>query len=150
VKLWTADGKQQGKDMPLADVAMRVAVTSDAGRIISGDWTGEVRVWNAADGKQLGTLSANPPKLEELLAAAKEKLSAQQAEHDRLAKVAEASTDAATQAADAAKAAGDKAATDKEAVDRAAAAAVAAQAEFDRWAAEIEFAHSAEGSDAGK
>jgi len=150
VKLWTADGKQQGKDMPLADVAMRVATTSDSSRIIAGDWTGEVRVWNAADGKQLGTLSANPPKLEDLMAAAKEKLSAQQAEHDRLAKVAEASTDAAAQAADAAKVAGDKAAADKEAADRAAATAAAAQAEFDRWAAEIEFAHSAEASDASK
>ena len=150
VKLWSADGKQQGKDMPLADVAMRVAATSDAGRIIAGDWTGEVCVWNAADAKQLGTLSANPPKLEELLAAAKEKLSAQQAEHDRLAKVAEASTDAAAQAADAAKAAGDKAVADKDAADRAGAAAAAAQAELDRWAAEIEFAHAAEESNGGK
>jgi hypothetical protein len=150
VKLWTADGKQQGKDMPLADLAIRAAVTSDAGRIIGGDWTGEVRVWSTVDGKQLGTLSANPPKLEELLAAAKKKLSAQQSEHERLAKVAEASTDAAAQAADAAKVAGDRAAADKEAADRAATAVAGAQAELDRWAAEVKFAHSADAADGGK
>jgi hypothetical protein len=289
VKLWAADGKQQGKDMLLADSALRAAATGDAGRIIAGDWTGEVRVWNSADGKQLGTLSANPQKLDDLLAAAKKQLAAKQAEGAQLAKagagsafqaersvvvlastqksldagsaaeekmkaklsqlqksVEQATAEAgnlkselasqesaaaelaeaiakaqqaaeklpadpeisqaleklksslegisakvvstrksleentkelaaaqeklaeATKATDklaadsgsarheidalsrAAKAAAEKASADKQAADRAASAAAGAQAEVDRWAAEIEFAHSAEGSDAGK
>ncbi len=100
VKLWSTDGKQQGKDMPLTDVALRVAASPDGSRIIAGDWAGEIRAWSAADGKQLGTLSANPPKLAELLATATAQLAERKAEYDKLAAVAEASNKNAAKAAD--------------------------------------------------
>ena len=32
-------------------------------RILAGDWLGEVRLWDAADGKPVATLPANPPTL---------------------------------------------------------------------------------------
>ena len=95
VKLWSGDGKQQGKDLPLPDIALRVVSTPDSSRLIGGDWTGEVRVWNVADGKQLGSLSANPPRLEELLDTATRELSARQSERERLVAAAESSNAAA-------------------------------------------------------
>ena len=41
---------------------------------------GNIRVWNGADGKQLGELSSNPPKLAERLAASQVQLATRQKE----------------------------------------------------------------------
>ena len=69
VKLWTADGKPQPQNLSLGEMAMRAATTFDNNRIVAGDWSGEIRIWNAADGKQIGTLSADPPLLAQRLGA---------------------------------------------------------------------------------
>jgi hypothetical protein len=100
VRLWSGDGKQQGKDLPLPDLALRVVATTDSNRLIGGDWTGEIRVWNSADGKQLGSLSANPSKLEELLAAATQALSSQRKEQEQLIAIAKASNLTAAKSTD--------------------------------------------------
>jgi Planctomycete cytochrome C/Anaphase-promoting complex subunit 4 WD40 domain len=91
VKLWTADGKQQGPNLSVGEMAMRAAATFDNNRVIAGDWSGEIRVWNAADGKQIGALSVNPSLLVERLQVASSGLAQQKAEHDRLAAAAAAS-----------------------------------------------------------
>jgi chromosome segregation ATPase len=91
VKLWTADGKQQGPNLALGEMAMRAATTFDNSRIIAGDWAGDVRVWNAADGKQIGTLSADPPLISERLKVANAELEKHRVDHDRLAAAAAAS-----------------------------------------------------------
>ena len=49
-KLWDANGAAI-RDFPaFNDMAMEVAITHDSGRVIAGDWLGEVRMSNAADG----------------------------------------------------------------------------------------------------
>ena len=93
VKLWTADGKQQGPNLSLGELAMRAAATFDSRRVIAGDWAGEVRVWNAADGKQIGTLSADPPLLAQRLEIAQVHLAKRRADHERLVAASAASTE---------------------------------------------------------
>jgi WD40 repeat protein len=93
VKLWTADGKPQPQNLSLGEMAMRAAMTFDNNRIIAGDWAGDVRIWNAADGKQIGTLSADPPLLAQRLELAQADLSKRTAERDRLAAAATAATE---------------------------------------------------------
>jgi WD40 repeat protein len=60
-KVWDASGGAQRSFEPFGDLALEVAFTHDGGRVVAGDWTGEVRVWNTADGKQVATMSGNPP-----------------------------------------------------------------------------------------
>ena len=58
--LWNPDGGQGRKFDGFSDIAVRAAVSADDARIIAGDWTGKVLVFNAADGKIAGELTANP------------------------------------------------------------------------------------------
>ncbi|HUT91543.1 MAG TPA: c-type cytochrome domain-containing protein [Thermoguttaceae bacterium] len=60
VKVWDTAGNQQRVFDPFADVALEVAFSHDGNRVVAGDWIGEIRIWNTADGKQVGTLSSNP------------------------------------------------------------------------------------------
>jgi hypothetical protein len=120
-RLWDGNGGGQRNFEPLPDVALRAAFSHDGGRVIAADWTGAVAVWNAADGKRLGQLSANPPGVAERLEVALKEQAARQKAHEELTKAA-ARSRAAAQVAQA------KAAADQEAADRAAAALKAAQA----------------------
>ncbi len=67
-KAWDQTGKALLTSQPFADIALRAVLNSD--RVIAGDWTGQIRVFNLADGKPLGELTANPPLIAESLAAA--------------------------------------------------------------------------------
>ena len=113
----------------LPDVALRTAFTRDDARVIAGDWTGQVMVWTAADGKAVGQLSPNPPTLAERLDAAQKDVAAKQAARDQTAAAATASQAASQQAAAALaaaqKAAADAAANAKTTADAAAAAKAA-------------------------
>jgi len=82
-KLWDQNGKQLRAFTAFADLALRVTHCDETNRVIAGDWTGAIRVWNAADGKQLGELDSNPQKLSTRLDAATKLLSAKQAEHQK-------------------------------------------------------------------
>jgi hypothetical protein len=139
-KLWKADGGIERELSPLADIGTRVAVTSDAARIIAGDWAGGLTAFSRADGTMLGTLDTNPPTLAERLAAAEnaraEVMAAQGAVNEKLRVALEALAVAESQMAAARKEA-DDAATESEAVrDRQAEASEG----VDRWKAELEFA----------
>jgi WD40 repeat protein len=68
-RLWTADGAKQREFEAFPDVALRAVVTHDGSKVVAGDWTGEVRVFSAADGKRLGSWSINPPGLAERIQA---------------------------------------------------------------------------------
>ena len=61
-KLWDQNGKQARAFEAFGDLALAVTYCDETGRVIAGDWTGEVRVWDSKDGKRLGDLSTNPPK----------------------------------------------------------------------------------------
>ena len=63
VRTWDPNGKQIRDLGAFKEIAQQVAFTHDGKRVIGGDWSGEIRVWNAADGKQVGTLAGNPPSL---------------------------------------------------------------------------------------
>lgn len=69
-KLWDANGGAIRGFEAFNDLALQVTHCDETDRVIAGDWTGDVRVWNAADGTRLGQLSTNPPTLEERLAQA--------------------------------------------------------------------------------
>lgn len=70
VKLWDANGAQKLQFEGFGDLALKVAIAHDGNRVLAGDWSGEVRVWNTADGKRVGNLQLNPPTVAERLDAA--------------------------------------------------------------------------------
>lgn len=70
VKLWKGDGAAIRTFEAFGDLALATAYCDETKRVVGGDWTGLVRVWNAADGKRLGELSTNPITLESRLALA--------------------------------------------------------------------------------
>ena len=60
-KLWDA-GLTPLKTFPeFSEPALRVTFTHDGQRVVAGDWSGEVRMWNAEDAQQVGLLPPNPP-----------------------------------------------------------------------------------------
>jgi WD40 repeat protein len=68
-KLWDGAGAAI-RDFPaLGDLAMEVAITHNSGRVIAGDWLGEIRLWEAADAAQVAQLLPNPPTLQMLVDA---------------------------------------------------------------------------------
>src|SRR5262249_30972488 len=83
-KIWDQNGAQQRAFEATPDVTLRVAFTHDAGRVIAGDWSGLVRIWNTADGKPLGNLLANPPTVAERFEAATKELAQRDAAHKQL------------------------------------------------------------------
>ena len=69
-KLWKTDGSQERAFEAFADVGLAVSYCDETDRLIGGDWTGEIRVWNAADGARVGNLQQNPLPLAERIALA--------------------------------------------------------------------------------
>ncbi len=122
VKIWGPDGSAvRTLEAPFNDIALHVTFDHEGGRVIAGDWTGQVKVWNAADGKVIGELSANPPTLAERLDAATHKLSELQPAADKATADLAAAKSAAEKADAEAKAAVAAADQAKKAIDVAAA-----------------------------
>jgi WD40 repeat protein len=144
--LWKGDGGKE-RDFPaLAEIGLRIAVTSDRQRILAGDLAGGVAVFTVDKGEAVGTVDTNPPPLETRLKAAEgvlnevatiEKAAAQKAQASAGAmQVAQSQAVEAQKAAEEAKKALDAATAELEAV-KARQAAAAQQVE--RWKAELEF-----------
>jgi hypothetical protein len=95
-KLWKADGTEERSFEAGADMGLAASYCDETNRLIAGDWTGEIRVWNAADGARVGTLDANPVALADRVAAADREVAARQA---KLAEGTQAVTAAATELA---------------------------------------------------
>lgn len=92
VKYWDGDGKALQTLSGFSDIVMESRLSHDGSRIIAGDWSGEVTVWQSSDGKKIGVLGANPPKLSNRLVQAqniledrRKAMSAAQAKYDPLA-----------------------------------------------------------------
>lgn len=83
-KLWDQNGGQKRAFEGFSDLALRVAMSHNAKRVIAGDWNGEVRIWNADDGKRITNLSLNPVTLAQRLKEADETLAGIRAEHGKL------------------------------------------------------------------
>lgn len=69
-KIWDQNGAQQRAFEAFGDLALQVSHCDETNRVIAGDWTGEIRVWNAADGARIGNLTTNPPLLQDRLTQA--------------------------------------------------------------------------------
>ncbi|HEY7331186.1 MAG TPA: c-type cytochrome domain-containing protein [Gemmataceae bacterium] len=98
VRLWDGNGAAQRAFDAFGDLALRTTFSHDCGRVIAGDWNGQILVWNTADGKRIGTLSANPPTIAQQLELAVKELDACQKGHDQLTAIATAAQKAAQQA----------------------------------------------------
>lgn len=61
VKLWSPDLSPARTFEALKEPVLEVALSHDGTRVVAGDWAGEVRLYNAADGKQVALLPPNPP-----------------------------------------------------------------------------------------
>jgi len=118
-KLWDGNGGAQRNFEALPDIGLRAVFSHDGGRIIASDWTGTLAVWATADGKRLGTLSANPPSPAEQLALAQKVLAEKQKAAEALQAVYKAS-EAALNKVNADLAAAQKAVTDTAAAVKAA------------------------------
>lgn len=62
-KLWQGDGAAIKDFGGMTDIGLEVAFDAESEKVVAGDYTGTVTVWNAADADVLGTLSSNPPTL---------------------------------------------------------------------------------------
>ena len=71
-KIWDQAGKQLFAFPAFADIAMGVSHCDESNTCIAGDWTGEIRQFNAADGKQLAKITSNPQPLEQQLVLAQQ------------------------------------------------------------------------------
>jgi hypothetical protein len=108
VRSWDGQGAKLKDYEAFSDLALRAVFTHDGARVIAGDWTGEIRVWSAADAKRVGRLSTNPPTLSEQLAGAQKTLDDAQAALAKLAPARQIGADAAEKAAKALKGADEK------------------------------------------
>jgi hypothetical protein len=84
-KFWDQNGSVKHTYSGFGDLPLCVAYCDETNRLVAGDWTGAIRVFNGADGKQLGVLDADPPTLVERLDAAKKSLAVRETEHSQLA-----------------------------------------------------------------
>ena len=84
-RLWDQNGGKQRDFEAFSDLALEVGFCNETNRAIAGDWTGAIRVWNAADGTRIGDLTSNPPKLAERLDSANKQVVVKTAEHKPLA-----------------------------------------------------------------
>ncbi len=75
-KHWDAAGKLLKAFPPTGDIILSVGITSDGQRVFAGDWLGNVTGWPIAADEPAATLAANPPTLEERLAAAQTQVAA--------------------------------------------------------------------------
>ena len=63
-KIWNQDGAAQATYPAFADLALEISICDETNRVIAGDWTGKVNVWNAVDDRALiGELAVNPKPL---------------------------------------------------------------------------------------
>lgn len=83
VRTWTADGAQEREFAAMNDFALQCAFAHDGARVIAGDWTGAVNLWNVADGAVVAQLSNNPPTLEMVAQAQAAKAQAARAAADQ-------------------------------------------------------------------
>lgn len=85
-KIWNQDGAAQATYPAFADLALEISICDETNRVIAGDWTGKVNVWNAVDDRALiGELAVNPKPLATRLEEAKAGLTQAEAAYKPLA-----------------------------------------------------------------
>ena len=94
-KLFKQDGGQVRAFPALPDLGLEVTYCDETKRVIVGDYSGVIRVYNAADGKQIGELSVNPVTLDQRLADATKQVATTQADNVKQLATLKAAQDAA-------------------------------------------------------
>ena len=84
-KLFDAAGKLQKEFKGLPDDGMRVAYDHEGDRVLAGDWSGRVFIWNAKDAAKVGELKTNDSGITTQLAAVTKSIEQQAAERNRIA-----------------------------------------------------------------
>ena len=97
VRVWDQNGSKQRDFEPFADLALRAVFDHEDSRVVAGDWSGEVRVWDAKDGKRLGSLAANPEPISARLEKARALALAKKAEAEAALKTLDPLQAAATE-----------------------------------------------------
>lgn len=136
-KVWDQNGSQLIAFEAFNDIALKTVFSHDGGRVVAGDWTGDVRMWNVADGKFVANLPANPPTLEMVSQAEATKAATAAAASQQLAAELAALEQAVAQKSEAARLAAEKAAASAADADKAEADKLAAEkAELEKQLAE--------------
>jgi hypothetical protein len=130
VKLWAPDGAPLKSFEPFDDIALRSVLSYDGNRVVAGDYTGAIRVWDVANGKRAGDLTANPPTVAQQLAGIDQRLKDLKAAADKAAADLKVAQDAAAQTAGELKTANDTQAAATKAI-------AAAQAQLDTATADV-------------
>jgi hypothetical protein len=100
-KLWKADFSPERSFDACDDIGLAVAACDETGRLLVGDWTGELRVFNIGDAARTGTLDANPPLLSDRVAATERSLAEAKAKLDEAVAAVAAAADSEKPAAEA-------------------------------------------------
>ncbi len=74
VKIWQGDGKLLRSIPASDDVVLSVAFSHDSKRVFTGDWHGNIKVWNADNGAELASIAPNPPTIEDQLAYSEKRI----------------------------------------------------------------------------
>ncbi len=64
-KMWNGEGGEIRALKGLPEMALEVAFDAETERALAGDWSGQLKVWNGADGAEIASLSSNPPTIAE-------------------------------------------------------------------------------------
>jgi hypothetical protein len=99
-KLWKTDFSQERAFDAGPDIGLAVAACDETGRLVVGDWTGELRVFNVGDGARIGSLDPNPPSLADRVAAAEKSLADAKAKLDEATAAAAAAPEPEKQKAE--------------------------------------------------
>ncbi len=121
VKIWKADGNAERTINASDDIVMSAVFSNDSQRVISGDYNGKVKIWNAANGEELASIEVNPRPISEQIVYSEKRISELNGTFPKLQesiKVASTQTDSARSAMEEAR--------------KAAAAAAARQAEMEK------------------
>ena len=86
VRVWDSNGNKQREFEAFGDIALEAVFSQDEAKVIAADWSGEIRVWNAKDGKRLANLAVNPAPLAVRLNQVRKAHAAAQAEAESLSK----------------------------------------------------------------
>ena len=86
MRLWDQNGGKQREFEPFGDLALEAVMSHDDSRVFAADWTGEIRVWDAKDGRRLANLAVNPAPVATRIEQVKQTLATARAEADSLAK----------------------------------------------------------------
>lgn len=74
VTTWNASGARQKSMTVEGEMALRCAWVDDGATVVAGDFAGNVWLWDAQTGRELGALETNPRPLSERIAALKDQI----------------------------------------------------------------------------